>query len=172
MLRRIALAIAVLYLQSAGPQTPLPTFRTGVDVVQLDVTVLDKDRHPVRGLTADDFTILERGKPQSIVAFSAVDVPAPAPSAETGRTLTFNSSPEARTIFSRKWRSASAVVCRSSLPSRMNSWGMWLLSERLACASGRLFLMIFSRAPASQAPPAKDAAGSNTPAARCPQGCW
>jgi VWFA-related protein len=83
MLRRIALAVAVLYLQSAAPQTPLPTFRTGVDVVQLDVTVLDKDRHPVRGLTADDFTILERGKPQPIVAFSAVDVPAPAPSAAT-----------------------------------------------------------------------------------------
>jgi len=81
MLRRIALAVAVLYLQSAAPQTPLPTFRTGIDVVQLDVTVLDKDRHPVRGLTADDFTILERGKPQPIVAFSAVDVPAPAPSA-------------------------------------------------------------------------------------------
>jgi len=81
MLRRIALAVAVLYLQSAAPQTPVPTFRTGVDVVQLDVTVLDKDRHPVRGLTADDFTILERGKPQPIVAFSAVDVPAPAASA-------------------------------------------------------------------------------------------
>ena len=81
MLRRIALAVAVLYLQSGAPQTPVPTFRTGVDVVQLDVTVLDKDRHPVRGLTADDFTILERGKPQPIVAFSTVDVPAPASSA-------------------------------------------------------------------------------------------
>src|SRR3982750_4922536 len=77
MLRRIALAVAVLYLQSAAPQTPLPTFRTGIDVVQLDVTVLDKDRHPVKGLTAADFTILDRGKPQPIVAFSAVDVPAP-----------------------------------------------------------------------------------------------
>jgi VWFA-related protein len=59
----------------------LPTFRTGVDVVQVDVTVLDKDRHPVRDLTAEDFTILDRGKPQPIVAFSAVDVPAPASAA-------------------------------------------------------------------------------------------
>src|SRR4051812_35853839 len=81
MLRPIALAVALLYLQSAAQQPPLPIFRTGVDVVQLDVTVLDKDRHPVRGLTADDFTILERGKPQPIVAFSAVDVPSPAASA-------------------------------------------------------------------------------------------
>ena len=58
----VALSIVVLLqAQAPTPQAPLPTFRTGVDVVQLDVTVLDKDRHPVRGLTAEDFTILERG---------------------------------------------------------------------------------------------------------------
>jgi len=70
---------AALGVQTQAPpssQQP-PTFRTGVDIVQLDVTVLDKDRHPVRGLSADDFTILDKGKPQPIVAFSAVDVPAP-----------------------------------------------------------------------------------------------
>ena len=67
------------FLQALTPasQEPLPTFRTGVDIVELDVTVLDKDRRPVKGLTADDFTILDRGKPQPIVAFSAVDVPPP-----------------------------------------------------------------------------------------------
>jgi len=53
----------------------LPTFHTGVDAVQLDVSVLDKDRRPVRGLTAADFTILENGKPRPIVAFSAVELP-------------------------------------------------------------------------------------------------
>ena len=62
----------------ASPPSQLPTFRTGVDVVELDVTVLDKDRHPVKGLTAADFTVLERGKPQPIVAFASIDVPAPA----------------------------------------------------------------------------------------------
>lgn len=66
---------------SPRAQTPTnqqpPTFRTGVDVVELDVTVLDKDRHPVKGLTAADFTVLERGKPQPIVAFTSIDVPAP-----------------------------------------------------------------------------------------------
>src|SRR4051812_27541904 len=73
-------AIAIAALQQA--QTPLPTqqpptFRTGIDIVQLDVTVLDKDRHPVRSLTAEDFAIFDKGKPQPIVAFSPVDVPAP-----------------------------------------------------------------------------------------------
>ena len=77
MLQRIVLATALLYAQSLPQQAPLPTFRTGVDIVELDVTVLDKDRHPVKGLSADDFTILDRGKPQPIVAFSAIDVPAP-----------------------------------------------------------------------------------------------
>jgi VWFA-related protein len=87
MTRRVAefaacalIAGSVLTAQVPSQTTPssqLPTFRTSVDVVELDVTVLDKDRHPVKGLTAADFTVLERGKPQLIVAFNSIDVPAP-----------------------------------------------------------------------------------------------
>ena len=63
---------------SAGLQAGQnPTFRAGVEVVHLDVSVFDKDRKPVRGLTAADFTILEDGKPQPIVAFTPMDVPDP-----------------------------------------------------------------------------------------------
>jgi len=53
----------------------VPSFRTGVDLVLLDVSVLDAERKPVRGLTAADFTILEDGRPQAIQTFTAVDVP-------------------------------------------------------------------------------------------------
>ena len=66
-----------------APQTPPPaaqpppTFRLGIDAIPLDVLVLDKDRHPVRGLTKADFTILENGKPQPIVSFGEVDVAGP-----------------------------------------------------------------------------------------------
>src|SRR3954465_8626489 len=86
MIRFFAVLTPVTIAAREQPQAPSstpqpPTFRTGIDIVQLDVTVLDKDRHPVRGLTANDFTILDRGRSQPIVAFSAVDVPAPAPSA-------------------------------------------------------------------------------------------
>jgi VWFA-related protein len=58
-----------------APQAQQPTFRSGVDLIDVDVSVIDKDRRPVRGLTADDFTVLEDGKPRPIVAFTPVDLP-------------------------------------------------------------------------------------------------
>ncbi|MCC7007379.1 MAG: VWA domain-containing protein [Acidobacteria bacterium] len=67
--------LAVPDAQQTPPAELPPTFRAGVDLVTLDVSVLDDDRRPVRGLTARDFTVLERGTPLPIVAFNAVDVP-------------------------------------------------------------------------------------------------
>jgi len=68
--------VVVLTAAAADQQTPpTQTFRTGVSAVQLDVSVLDNDRRPVRGLTAADFTILDDGKRRDIVSFSAVDLP-------------------------------------------------------------------------------------------------
>ena len=64
-------------LFAQAPQAP--TFRGGVDLVHLDVSVLDNDRRPIRGLTAPDFTVLEDGRPQPIVAFSAVEMSRLAP---------------------------------------------------------------------------------------------
>jgi VWFA-related protein len=43
--------------------------------MQLDVTVLDKNGVPVRGLTKDDFTLLEDKTQQTIEAFKEVDLP-------------------------------------------------------------------------------------------------
>jgi VWFA-related protein len=62
----------VIGAQSAPAQTPV--FKSKVEVVQLDVSVLDKHRQPVRGLTQKDFTIFEDGKPQPIVGFSTFDL--------------------------------------------------------------------------------------------------
>jgi VWFA-related protein len=64
---------------SQPPPQPAPQFRAGVELVRLDVSVLDRDRRPVRGLTPADFTILENGVPQKIAAFNAVDIPDPVP---------------------------------------------------------------------------------------------
>jgi VWFA-related protein len=71
----LAVFVCLSAQQPAPATTQLPTFRTGVDAIQLDVSVLDKDRRPVRGLTASDFTVLEDGKPREVVAFSAVELP-------------------------------------------------------------------------------------------------
>lgn len=54
-------------------------FRSSVDVIQVDVSALDSDGRPVRGLTTKDFTLLENGRPQEIVAFAEISVPAPPP---------------------------------------------------------------------------------------------
>ena len=57
--------------------TPQSSFRTGVELVYVDVSVLDSDRGPVRGLEASDFVVREDGRPRPIAAFSAVDLPDP-----------------------------------------------------------------------------------------------
>jgi VWFA-related protein len=96
--------LAVLAAQLPPPQPP--TFRLGVDVVQVDVSVLDKDRRPVGGLTQSDFTILEDGKPRPIVAFGPVELEEPSreqPSAPWVRdvapdVMTNRARPEGRLV--------------------------------------------------------------------------
>ena len=63
------LAVAATLLQVQGQP---PTFRARVDLVQVDVVVVDADGAPVRGLTATDFALLDRGKAQAIASFDEV----------------------------------------------------------------------------------------------------
>ena len=74
-----AAAVTAAATLSATHQSQQPVFRAGIDVVQVDASVLDKNRRPVRGLPADAFRVLENGVPQTIVAFAPVDVPEPDP---------------------------------------------------------------------------------------------
>jgi VWFA-related protein len=75
---------------------PQDVFRTGIDLIEVDVVVTDGRGQPVRGLTAQDFEVLEDGAPVEIVAFREVDVPvsppAPAPVAPilSGASLATN----------------------------------------------------------------------------------
>jgi len=67
-LRFVSVGLVVLAAQA-------PQFKSGVDVVRFDVVVLDKDRHPLGGLTAGDFRVTEDGRPLRIAGFEAVTIP-------------------------------------------------------------------------------------------------
>jgi len=56
--------------QSARPPSQnRPTFRSGRDLVVVNVVVRDKDGNLVRGLKKDDFTVTEDNKPQTVDSF-------------------------------------------------------------------------------------------------------
>ena len=81
MRRIVPLLLAAL---PAVVLTQTPQFKSAVDLVYLDVSVLDKNRVPVRGLTRTDFTILEDGQPRPVNNFIAVAVPPPPPQLPVG----------------------------------------------------------------------------------------
>ena len=55
------------------PQQQQPVFRGEIDVIRVDVSVIDKDRRPIRGLKPEDFSVYEDGKLQRLVAVSEID---------------------------------------------------------------------------------------------------
>jgi len=60
---------AVILLLGAVTLSAEPQFRSRVDLVQLPVVVIADDGDIVHGLTAEDFEVLEDGRPQPIAAF-------------------------------------------------------------------------------------------------------
>ena len=63
-------ALAVQPLLAQQPNPPAPTFRSNVNLVLVDVVVRDRRGNVVSGLKADDFQLLEDGKPQQILTFA------------------------------------------------------------------------------------------------------
>jgi VWFA-related protein len=65
-----ALAAALLLLLAApqDPQPPRTTFRSAVDLVPVDVSVVDRNGRPVSDLAAEDFTLTVDGRPRRIAA--------------------------------------------------------------------------------------------------------
>ena len=71
----MARILPLLVLFALTAQAPSPQFKSGVDVIRFDVVVLDKDRHPISGLTAEDFRVTENGNPVRVAGFQAVTIP-------------------------------------------------------------------------------------------------
>lgn len=65
MTTRLCCTIAVAACVTAVGQTQVPTFRSAVDAVRVDVSVM-RGTTPVSGLTAGNFTVTDSGVPQVI----------------------------------------------------------------------------------------------------------
>ena len=78
----VLVALAVAGLEGRTPQAPQtpppatpapapadqpPVFRTGVEVLPIDVTVLDRDGRQVTDLTAAEFQVEVDGKPRKVL---------------------------------------------------------------------------------------------------------
>jgi VWFA-related protein len=95
MQRTLLIAIACALLSAAAPrgQTPAgpqqpPIFRAETRAIDVDVVVTNLDGAFVRGLTREDFELLEDGQPQEIAAFTMVDIPIdPPPARAKDRTV-------------------------------------------------------------------------------------
>src|SRR3954464_1711256 len=89
-------ASAVLFFAIAGTAVLAArqqTFKTEVDLVHFSLVVTDKQGTPIDGLTAEDFEVIEEGKPQAIKFFAAGD-PETAPPLHIGFLLDTSGSME------------------------------------------------------------------------------
>jgi VWFA-related protein len=67
----VALLLGFAGLHAQSPQS---TFQAEVNLIEVDATVTDQQGNTVVGLTADDFELFDEGQPQTIAAFSFVDI--------------------------------------------------------------------------------------------------
>ena len=73
----VAVFAAVLGAHAAAQQAPQdqPVFRSGVNLIEVDVRVFDKDGRFVTDLTRDDFEVVESGTPQKLEALYLIGSP-------------------------------------------------------------------------------------------------
>ena len=71
----VAVAGGALTTSAQQAQRPQATFRSQINYVEVDVLVTDAQGRFVPGLTADDFELVDAGKPQRIEAIREINVP-------------------------------------------------------------------------------------------------
>ena len=67
--------LSALAAPAARQEAQRPVFRATTSVVEVDVSVVDRDGQPVHGLTAEEFVLLDRRKKQAITTFTEVSRP-------------------------------------------------------------------------------------------------
>jgi Ca-activated chloride channel family protein len=103
--------VAGIALAVWGWSAHAQVFRSTVDLVSLGVTVLDRQGQFITDLTADDFEVLEDGKPQVVSHFVRGDV-TPAPELHLGLLFDSSGSMEGEIDFSR----SAAIKFLNALP--------------------------------------------------------
>src|SRR5437764_4774024 len=91
-----AIAVVPLQAQDQQPQSGNPGdyhIKVTSDLVLTNVVVRDKQGNLVRGLTQDDFTVLEDGKPQRLSSFDFENVDALVTAGVAGPTVTADAAP-------------------------------------------------------------------------------
>jgi len=66
--------VTSIITNAQGDNQPRKVFRSGLNLVSVDVIVRDKSGAVVRGLTASDFEVREDGRPQDISSFSFEEI--------------------------------------------------------------------------------------------------
>ncbi len=92
LLTALCAAVAAAFPVTGAQQSPV--FRTGVDLVTVDATVVDGDGNPIPGLDRDDFALKVDGQPRPIasVQFVSRARPAGAPAAGPSAPTAFSSN--------------------------------------------------------------------------------
>ncbi len=77
----LALGLAPVSAQTPtpAPQTKQPVFRTGVDLLTVDATVVDRDGRQITDLTPEEFVVEVDGDPRSVVSAEYVKLSDDAP---------------------------------------------------------------------------------------------
>ena len=102
LLLAAGVALAAQEAQAPKAQDPpaaeeTPTFPAQVEQVIVDTVVTDKKGGVIKGLTREDFTVLEDGVPQTISSFEAVVLPdQPSQTPPAPPRVTVNTTPEER----------------------------------------------------------------------------
>jgi VWFA-related protein len=84
---QFSIAAAITLMTAAAQQdAPVPTFSAGTRLVEVDVVARSKGA-PATGLTKEDFTVFDNGKPQKIAFFSVRSARASGPAAQAAPPL-------------------------------------------------------------------------------------
>ncbi len=113
---RASIIASLFILIAAAAYSQDLTEKIDVTLVNVDVTVTSRS-HLVRGLTRDDFEVLEDGVPQTITNFYAVEN-TPAVAANTGDVTT--PTPGARPVVDERFRRKVLVVVDYVHTSKIN----------------------------------------------------